>query len=350
MVGADKLHHDILESVPWCHTTGGYFVILVTSSMAGREQSMAVGSPQVASEDRGGGSGAVSGKATRALTDGEWESHRSAVFGAAYRILGTVAEAEDVAQEVWLRAATADLLQVRNLRAWLVTLSARTSYNVLKSARARNESYVGPWLPEPLLTGPDAAAPVLMDESVSTAMLLIMETLTPAERVALVLHDVFDFPFDRIAGVLSNTPAASRKLASRARARVDQAGAPPKASRAETERVLKAFKAAADGGDLARLIELLHPAVIYVADGGGKVTAARRPVHGAESIALLTIRQIEIRRPDAFRIIEVNGQPALATYRSGALVWLDTIEIADGQITTFRRLVNPEKLAHIGHI
>src|SRR5262245_38823851 len=154
------------------------------------------------------------------LADSDWEAHRPAVFGAAYRILGTVAEAEDVTQEVWLRAAAADLAEVRDLRAWLVTVAARTSYNVLGSARVRRESYVGSWLPEPLLTGPDAGAQVLVDDSVSTAMLVVMEALGPAERVALVLHDVFEFPFARIADVLGGTPAAARKLASRARARV----------------------------------------------------------------------------------------------------------------------------------
>jgi RNA polymerase sigma-70 factor, ECF subfamily len=287
---------------------------------------------------------------TRALSEADWEAHRPAVFGAAYRILGTVTEAEDVTQDVWLRAAAADLSEVRDLRAWLVTLAARTSYNVLKSARVRRESYVGPWLPEPLLTGPDAATKVLMDESVSTAMLVVMETLTPAERVALVLHDVFDFPFARIAEVLGTTPAASRKLASRARARVATVEEAPQASKAETERVLKAFKAAADAGDLAGLVALLDPQAVYVADGGGKVTAARKPVTGPERIAKLTVRQVELRRPDAVRIIEVNGQPALATYRGGRLVWLDTVEVADGRITAFRRQVNPDKLAHLGHI
>ena len=287
---------------------------------------------------------------TGTLAEADWDLHRPAVFGAAYRILGTVAEAEDVTQEVWLRAAAADLSEVRDLRAWLVTLAARRSYNVLKSARVRRESYVGHWLPEPLLTGPDAAAQVLMDESVSTAMLVVMERLTPAERVALVLHDVFDFPFGRIAEVLGSTPAATRKLASRARARVATVEERPRASRAETERMLKAFKAAADAGDMAKLVELLDPEAVYVADGGGKVIAARRPVRGAEPIALLAVRQIEIRRPDAFKIIEVNGRPALATCRGGELVWLDTVEIADGRITVFSRLANPEKLARIGHI
>ncbi|WP_026411293.1 RNA polymerase sigma factor SigJ [Actinomadura oligospora] len=287
---------------------------------------------------------------TGTLAEADWDAHRPAVFGAAYRILGSVAEAEDVTQDVWLRAAGADLSEVRDLRAWLVTLAARASYNVLKSARVRRESYVGPWLPEPLLTGPDAAAQVLMDDMVGTAMLVVMETLNPAERVALVLHDVFGFSFAQIAEVLGGTHAASRKLASRARARVAAAEKQPRASRAETERVLRAFKAAADAGDMAELVRLLNPEAVYVADGGGKVTAARRPVLGARTIALLVVRQIEIRRPETFRIIEVNGRPALATYQGGELVWLDTVEVADGRITTLRRLVNPEKFAHLGHI
>ncbi|MER7079232.1 sigma-70 family RNA polymerase sigma factor, partial [Saccharopolyspora kobensis] len=208
------------------------------------------------------------------MEQADWDAHRPAVFGAAYRILGTVAEAEDVTQEVWLRASAADLSDVRDLRSWLVTVAARASYNVLQSARVRRESYVGPWLPEPLLTGPDAAEQVLVDESVSTAMLVVMERLSPSERVALVLHDVFAFPFDRIAEVLGATPAAGRKLASRARAKVAAADGRPQASKAETERVLKAFKAAADRGDLAELVRLLHPEAVYVADGGGRATAA----------------------------------------------------------------------------
>jgi RNA polymerase sigma-70 factor, ECF subfamily len=208
---------------------------------------------------------------------------------------------------------------------------------------------VGPWLPEPLLTGRDTTAQVLTDDMVSTAMLVVMEKLTPAERVALVLHDVFDFPFDRIAEVVGSTPAASRKLASRARARVASVEEQPRASRAETERMLKAFKAAADAGDMAGLVELLDPEAVYVADGGGKARAALRPVRGAQPIARLAVRQIKVRRPDSFQIVEVNGRPAMATYSGGELIWLDTVEIAGGRITAFRRLANPEKFAHVGH-
>jgi RNA polymerase sigma-70 factor, ECF subfamily len=287
---------------------------------------------------------------TGTLAGADWESHRPAVFGAAYRILGTVAEAEDVTQDVWLRAAAADLSQVRDLRAWLVTVAARTSYNVLKSARVRRESYVGPWLPEPLLTGPDAAGPVLADESVSTALLVVMERLSPAERVALVLHDVFAFPFDRIAEVLDATPAASRKLASRARARVATVDEQPRASRAEAERVLEAFRAAAEAGDLADLVELLDPDAVYVADGGGRVKVALRPVRGALRIARLMARATRLTGPDAYGLVEVNGEPALATYRGGVLLWLDSVEIAGGRITAFRRLANPDKLGPVAHL
>ncbi|MEV5965988.1 RNA polymerase sigma factor SigJ [Kribbella sp. NPDC051952] len=277
----------------------------------------------------------------------EWDEHRSAVFGAAYRILGTVTEAEDVTQDVWLRAAAADRSDVRDLRAWLVTLAARTSYNVLKSARVRREQYVGPWLPEPLLTGEDAAAKVLLDESLSTAMLVVMETLTPAERVALVMHDVFELPFDQIAEVLGTTSAAGRKLASRARTRLAKVKDRPPASRAETERLLLAFRAATELGDLAGLVALLDPDAVYVADGGGKTRTAQKPVSGADRIAALAIRVLGLARADTSRIVEVNGVPALATYRSGQLIWLDTVEIHDGRITELRRLANPDKLGHI---
>ncbi len=149
-----------------------------------------------------------------------WERHRPAVFGVAYRLLGSVADAEDVTQDVWLRAAGADLGRVEDLRAWLVTVAARRSYDILRSARARRETYVGPWLPEPLLTGPDASQEVLVDESVGTAMLLVMEELSPPERVAFVLHDVFGVEFRRIADVLDASVPGARQLASRARRRV----------------------------------------------------------------------------------------------------------------------------------
>jgi RNA polymerase sigma factor (sigma-70 family) len=283
------------------------------------------------------------------VTEEDWAEHRPAVFGVAYRLLGSVTDAEDVVQDVWLRAAAADLSEVVNLHAWLVTVAARRSYDILRSARVRREAYVGPWLPEPLLTGPDAAEPVLVDDSVSTAMLLVMDELTPSERVAFVLHDVFEVPFDMVAGVLGTTPAASRQLASRARRRVAASKERPRASRAERERVLTVFRAAYETGDLEQLVKLLHPGAVYVTDGGGKVTAARKPIVGGRRIAEVLQR---VRRQwgieSAIMLCEVGGEPALALFRDGALWAVDTFDIAvDGRILAVQRMLNPDKLAQV---
>ncbi|ORW61477.1 RNA polymerase subunit sigma-24 [Mycolicibacterium peregrinum] len=278
----------------------------------------------------------------------EWETHRPAVFGVAYRLLGSVADAEDVAQEVWLRAAGADLADVKDLRAWLVTVSARLSYDILKSARARREAYVGPWLPEPLLTGPDASEPVLVDESVSSAILLIMDELSPPERVAFVLHDVFGIEFDRIAEMLELSAAAARQSASRARRRVDKAKqSAPQASNAERRRVLTTFRAAYEAGDMASLVRLLHPGAVYVTDGGGKVSAARKPIRGGERIAMVMERVGRQWRPDRIDLIEGGGEPALVFYQQDGVYSVDTVQITDGVITAYRRVINPDKLTHV---
>ncbi|MEW2504750.1 RNA polymerase sigma factor SigJ [Amycolatopsis sp. CA-161197] len=278
----------------------------------------------------------------------EWETHRPAVFGVAYRLLGSVADAEDVAQDVWLRAAGADLHEVADLRAWLVTVAARRSYDILKSARSRRESYVGPWLPEPLVTGPDASEPVLVDESVSTAMLLIMEELSPPERVALVLHDVFGFEFGRIAEVLDVSVPGSRQLASRARRRVAQAKqSAPGAPKEERERLLATFRAAYESGDLTGLVRLLHPDAVYITDGGGKVTAARKVIRGAERMADVMVRVGRMWRPDHIGFIEVGGELALVCHWQGRVYSVDTVQITDGLITAYRRVINPDKLSHV---
>src|ERR1700754_1780279 len=280
--------------------------------------------------------------------DDEWMMHRPAVFGVAYRLLGSVADAEDVAQDVWLRAAGADLRGIDDLRAWLVTVAARRSYDILKSARVRREAYVGPWLPEPLLTGPDAAEPVLVDESVSSAMLLIMEELSPPERVAFVLHDVFGLEFGRIAEALDVSVTASRQLASRARRRVAKAKqSTPQASKAERERVLMVFRAAYEAGDLAGLVGLLHPDVVYVTDGGGKVSAARKLIHGGERVAEVMVRVGRQWRPDRIVFAEVGGELALVFHREGRVYSVDTVQIADGLITAYRRVINPDKLVRV---
>ena len=278
----------------------------------------------------------------------EWEVHRPAVFGVAYRLLGTVADAEDVAQDVWLRASGADLEKIDDLRAWLVTVAARRSYDLLKSARARREEYVGPWLPEPLLTGPDAAEPVLVDESVSSAMLLIMDELKPPERVAFVLHDVFGIEFARIAEVLDVTVPGARQLASRARARVVKAKeSTPQASKADRERVLTTFRAAYESGDVAGLVALLHPDVVYVTDGGGKVSAARKPIYGGQRVAEVMVRVGRQWRPDHIGFIEVGGELSLLFHRQGGVYSVDTLQITDGLIAAYRRVINPDKLSRL---
>ncbi|GJF03828.1 RNA polymerase sigma factor SigJ [Pseudonocardia sp. D17] len=275
----------------------------------------------------------------------EWETHRPAVFGVAYRLLGSVADAEDVAQDVWLRA---DLRAVDDLRAWLVTVAARRSYDILKSARSRRETYVGPWLPEPLLTGPDASVPVLVDESVSAALLLVMEELSPPERVAFVLHDVFGFEFGRVAEVLDVSVPNARQLGSRGRRQVVKARqAVVPASRAERERVLTAFRAAYEAGDLAGLVELLHPGAVYVTDGGAKAFAARKVIHGGERVAEVMVRVGRRWRADRIDLVEVGGELALVFRREGRVYSVDTVEIARGLITAYRRVINPDKLSHV---
>ncbi|MGW4559451.1 RNA polymerase sigma factor SigJ [Streptomyces sp. NPDC004365] len=275
-----------------------------------------------------------------------WEMHRPAVFGVAYRLLGSVADAEDVAQDVWLRAAGSDLRDISDLRAWLVTVAARRSYDILKSARFRLETYVGPWLPEPLLTGPDASQPVLVDESVSSAMLLIMEELSPPERVPFVLHDVFGLEFGKIAEVLDVSVPSARQLASRARRRVaKEKQSMPQASKAERERVLKVFRAAYEAGDLVGLVRLLHPNAVYVTDGGGKVSAARKAIRGGERVAEVMVRVGQQWHPDRIDFAEVGGELALVFYREGRVFSVDTVQITDGLITAYRRVINPDKLA-----
>ncbi|WP_432186346.1 RNA polymerase sigma factor SigJ [Streptomyces sp. Tue6028] len=284
----------------------------------------------------------------RGVLEEEWETHRPAVFGAAYRLLGSVADAEDVAQDVWLRAATADLRDVRDLRAWLLTVAARRSYDILKSARVRRETYVGPWLPEPLLTGPDASEPVLVDESVGSAMLLVMEELKPSERVAFILHDVFGLEFSQIADVLGASAAAARQLASRARRKVAAARqCTPRASRSERERLVTTFRNAYEVGDMAGLVRLLHPDAVFVSDGGGKLAAARKSIHGGARIAMVMVRVGRRWRPDSIEVVEVGGESALLLRRDGRVVSVDTLEIKDGLIAAYRRVLNPEKLAHV---
>lgn len=231
------------------------------------------------------------------------------------------------------------------MRAWLVTVAARRSYDILKSARFLRETYVGPWLPEPLLTGPDASQPVRVDESVSSAMLLIMEELSPPERVAFVLHDVFGLEFGRIAEVLDVSVPGARQLASRARRRVAKAKqSTPQRSKAECERLLTVFRAAYEAGDLAGLVRLLHPDAVYVTDGRGKVFAARKLIHGGERVTKVMVRTGRQGHPDRIDFAEVGGELALVFHREGRVCSVDTVQITDGLITVYRRGARERRL------
>jgi RNA polymerase sigma-70 factor (ECF subfamily) len=293
-----------------------------------------------------------------------FESYRSHLLAVAYRMLGTRTEAEDAVQEAWLRYAAADRSEIREPRAWLTTTTARICLDILRSARVRREAYQGPWLPEPVVTrvpgpggfGPDPAERVALTDEVSYALLVVMERLTPEQRVALVLHDVFAVPFDEIADVLSTTPAAARKLASRARRAVADEGTPRhKPDRAEQRRVVAAFVAAVESGDIDGLLNVLAPDVVAVGDGGGAAPVGRRPVEGAVQVARfmagLFRRALREATDVHFEQILVNGELGLLgelTFGSGEVQRLVmAFAVADGRITAIFDQVNPAKLRSV---
>ena len=214
----------------------------------------------------------------------EFEALRPQLTRVAYGMLGSLAEAEDVVQEAWLRLGRADRAEIDDLRAWLTTVVGRLALDALGSARARRESYVGEWLPEPLVEEYEDDDPTL-DESVSTALLVVLERLSPAERTAFLLHDVFELPFDKVGEVVGRSPAAVRQLAARARAHVEEGKPRFPADAEEEERIVTAFALAWQEGDHEALLGVLDPDAVLRADGGGKVNAAGKPLLGADRIA-----------------------------------------------------------------
>ncbi|MCX5199923.1 RNA polymerase sigma factor SigJ [Streptomyces sp. NBC_00237] len=285
----------------------------------------------------------------------EFEQHRRHLHAVAYRITGSVVDADDAVQDAWLRwnalaDGTAD-----NPRAYLTTTVSRLCYDQLTSARARRERYVGPWLPEPLLAAPAADGPeerATLDESVSTAMLTVLESLTPAERVAFVLHDVFGVPFPEIAEALDKSPASVRQSASQARKHVRDAKPRRSVARAEHRRAVETFLAAVTGGGgIDDLLSVLDPQVVWRSDGGGIVSAARRPIVGAAKVAAFAQGIARFFDPSTMRLIpyEVNGAPGLVMDARpigyGGVLSFTVGE--DGLITGIDLVVNPEKLGHL---
>jgi RNA polymerase sigma-70 factor, ECF subfamily len=277
-----------------------------------------------------------------------FEAHRPRLLRVAYATVGSVSEAEDCVQEAWLRLQAQDPASIRDLGAWLTTTVSRLAYDMLGSARARRERYVGPWLPEPLVEGlrDDPADRVTLDESVSMALLVVLERLSPAERTAFLLHDVFGLSFEEVAGVVGRTPAAVRQLASRARKHVEdgQPRFPPTVS--QQRRLVAAFADACAGGDMAGLVALLDPGVVWRADGGGKVTAAHPAAAGAQHVArwLLALAR---RPPHSLQMATVNGAPGLVMRDADGVLTVIAFTIDSGRITALDVMRNPDKLTAV---
>ncbi|MEU0568731.1 RNA polymerase sigma-70 factor [Nonomuraea sp. NPDC005983] len=270
--------------------------------------------------------------------------HRNLLFTVAYEMLGSAADAEDVLQETWLRWVGVDLDTVRDQRAYLVRITTRQALARLRTLGRRKESYVGPWLPEPLLTTPDVAEDVELADSVSMAMLLVLETLAPTERAVFVLREVFDLDYDEIAEAVDKSPAAVRQIAHRARAHVAARRPRGTVSPAETRAALQAFQRAIETGDLQRLLDILAPDVVLLTDGGGIKQAALVPIVGADRVADLLGN---ITDPTSLRPAQVNGYPALILQLNGEVDTVVAVRIEDGLIAGLYAVRNPEKLSHM---
>jgi RNA polymerase sigma-70 factor (TIGR02957 family) len=263
-------------------------------------------------------------------------------------MLGSAADTEDVLQETWLRWADVDLAQVRDHRGFLVRIATRQALDRLRTLSRRRESYVGPWLPEPLLTAPDVAENVELAESVSMAMLLVLETLAPIERAVFVLREVFELDYDEIAEAVDRSSAAVRQLAYRARAHV--AARRPRAvvSPADTRAALQAFQHAAESGDLQNLIDILAPDVVYLGDGGGAAQATPQPVVGADDVArLLAIGMSTFATDASIEPVHINGYPALLVRRGDEVDNIVAMRVENGLITGLYSVRNPEKLSRV---
>ncbi|CAM5359252.1 RNA polymerase sigma-70 factor OS=Streptomyces alboniger OX=132473 GN=CP975_32505 PE=3 SV=1 [Streptomyces alboniger] len=275
-------------------------------------------------------------------------AHRNLLFTVAYEMLGSAADAEDVLQETWLRWVGVDPATVREGRAYLVRIVTRQALDRMRALGRRKESYVGPWLPEPLLTAPDVAEDVELADSISMAMLLVLETLAPVERAVFVLREVFAFEYDEIAGAVGRSPAAVRQLAYRARAHVAARRPRGTTSPAQTRAALEAFKRAVETGELQCLLDILAPDVVALSDGGGVRHALLRPVVGADKVARLLAGGWWQR--DAERSLEplqINGGPGLLVRVDGEVDGVVAVRVENGRVTGAYHVRNPEKLSRM---
>lgn len=269
-----------------------------------------------------------------------WVTHRNLLFTVAYEMLGSAADAEDVLQEVWLRWSRV-IDEVHDPRAYLVRITTRLALNHLRSASRRREDYVGPWLPEPLLTTRDVAEDVELAESVSTAMLLVLETLAPIERAVFVLREVFDLPYDEIATAVGKSTDAVRQTAHRARQHVAARRPRQEVTADEQTAVVERFLAAVAGDDLQSLVDVLAPDVVLLTDGGGVKQAALRPILGVDKV-LRFLRGVYVSATRA-EAVEVNGSPSLRLEIDGELEAVATFALTEGRVSAVYIVRNPHK-------
>ncbi|MDG4864756.1 RNA polymerase sigma-70 factor [Streptomyces sp. T-3] len=279
-----------------------------------------------------------------------FEEHRAVLTGVAYRMLGRVADAEDVVQEAWLRWSAADREEVKEPRAYLVRITTRLAIDRLRHVQSRREAYVGPWLPEPIATDfgytvPDTAEQAVLAESVSLAVLVVMESLSPLERAVFVLREAFGFPFAQIATTLDRSEAAVRQLAGRARKHVDERKPRFEVDPAERRDLTERFLVAASGGDLEGLMSLLAPDVRLVGDSGGKSKAPLRIIETADKVGRFLLGAAQKAIPDMeVRILELNGGPAVLFLSGGVPDSVFQLDVIDGQIQSLYIVRNPDKL------
>ncbi len=293
--------------------------------------------------------------ATDTATD-VFEEHRPVLIGVAYRMLGRVADAEDVVQDAWLRWSTADREQVREPRAYLVRVTTRLAIDRLRHVQSRRESYVGPWLPEPFETDfgptvPDTAERAMLADSVSLAVLVVLESLSPLERAVFVLREAFGFPYSEIAVTLDRSEAAVRQLAGRARKHVDEGRPRYEVDPVERRDLTERFLAAATDGDLDGLMALLAPDVRLVGDSGGKARAPLRVVESADKVGRFVLGATKKGLPDAerveFRFVELNGAASVVFLVDGKVDSIFQLDVADGRVQRVYIVRNPDKLVSL---
>jgi RNA polymerase sigma-70 factor (TIGR02957 family) len=275
-------------------------------------------------------------------------AHRNLLFTIAYQILGSAADAEDVLQETWLRWVKVELAQVVDQRAFLARITTRLSLDRLRALKRRKESYIGPWLPEPLLTTPDVADDVELADSVSMAMLLVLEALSPTERAVFVLREVFCVDYDEIAAAVDKTPAAVRQIAHRAHQHVEARRPRVEVSASEARAAVESFRRALETGDFESLLKVLAPDVVLVTDGGGIRQAALRPISGAEKVVRFVTGGIRKRGVSlaADRTV-INGNPALLLSVDGQIDGVLGMRVEHARVTGIYYICNPEKLSRV---